>query len=222
MKKPLKIYFLLFIFIIFTTYNAKHKKKFTRIFFPVKKILVENTVAINSLELRRDLNFLLNSSLFFLDKEKILLTINKEDFVSNFQLKKVYPNTLKIEINEKLPVAIQLIDKKKFYITKKNEKINFVDIKVYKDLPLIFGNNSNFNIFYNELKKNNFEIKSIKAFYYFDIGRWDILLKNEKTIKFPEKNYLELLTKINLMLNDSNFSKYKTFDFRVKDQLILK
>ena len=213
MKKPLKIYFLLFIFIIFTTYNAKHKKKFTRIFFPVKKILVENTVAINSLELRRDLNFLLNSSLFFLDKEKILLTINKEDFVSNFQLKKVYPNTLKIEINEKLPVAIQLIDKKKFYITKKNEKINFVDIKVYKDLPLIFGNNSNFNIFYNELKKNNFEIKSIKAFYYFDIGRWDILLKNEKTIKFPEKNYLELLTKINLMLNDSNFSKYKTFIF---------
>ena len=65
------------------------------------------------------------------------------------------------------------------------------------------------------------QINEIKAFYYFDIGRWDIVLKNEKNIKLPEKNYKYLLPKINLMLDDNNFSKYKIFDFRIKDQLIL-
>ena len=124
-------------------------------------------------------------------------------------------------IVEKIPVATQIIDKKKFYITKDNEKINFIDIKIYEDLPSIFGKNKNFNVFYIDLKKNNFKINRIKAFYYFDIGRWDIVLKNEKVIKFPEKNYLDLLPKINLMLNDNNFYKYKVFDFRIKDQLIL-
>ena len=49
----------------------------------------------------------------------------------------------------------------------------------------------------------------------------NILLKNEKVIKLPEKNYLNLLTKINLMLDDYNFAKYKIFDFRIIDQLIL-
>ena len=63
--------------------------------------------------------------------------------------------------------------------------------------------------------------KEIKAFYYFDVGRWDIVLKNEKAIKFPEKDYLNLLPKINLMLRNNNFSKYKVFDFRIQDQLIL-
>ena len=88
-------------------------------------------------------------------------------------------------------------------------------------MPLIFGKYKNFNIFYNDLEKNNFKINEIKTFYYFDIGRWDIVLKNEKVIKFPEKNYLDLLPNINLMLDDNNFSKYIIFDFRIKDQLIL-
>ena len=221
MKSPLKIYFLIFIFFIFSTYNWKYDKENISIFFPIQEILIENNAATNLSELKYDLNFLINTNLFFLNKEKILTIINKHDFISNIQLKKKYPNTLKILIVEKIPVATQIIDKKKFYITKDNEKINFIDIKIYEDLPSIFGKNKNFNVFYIDLKKNNFKINRIKAFYYFDIDRWDIVLKNEKVIKFPEKNYLDLLPKINLMLNDNNFYKYKIFDFRIKDQLIL-
>ena len=221
MKSHLKIYFLIFIFFIFSTYNWKYDKENISIFFPIQEILIENNAATNLSELKYDLNFLINTNLFFLNKEKILTIINKHDFISNIQLKKKYPNTLKILIVEKIPVATQIIDKKKFYITKDNEKINFIDIKIYEDLPSIFGKNKNFNFFNIDLKKNNFKINRIKAFYYFDIGRWDIVLKNEKVIKFPEKNYLDLLPKINLMLNDNNFYKYKVFDFRIKDQLIL-
>ena len=221
MKKPLKTYFLIFIFFIFSTYNAKYDKLSISVIFPIKEIFIKNSVAIDLLELKSDLNFLINSSLLFLNKEKILAIINKHDFISNIQFKKKYPNILYIEISEEIPVATQIIDKKKFYITKNNKKIDFIDLKIYEDLPIIFGKYKNFNIFYDNLEKNNFKINKIKSFFYFDIDRWDIVLKNEKIIKFPNKNYISLLPKINLMLDDDNFSKYKIFDFRVKDQLIL-
>jgi len=221
MKSSLKIYFLIFIFFIFTTYNIKYEKKRFSIIFPIKKILIENNEATNLSKLKSDLSDLINTNLFFLNEEKILAIIDKHDFILNIQLKKKYPNTLKILIIEKIPIATQIIDKKKFYITKNNEKINFIDLKIYEDLPSIFGRHKNFNIFFNNLKKNNFKINKIKSFYYFDVGRWDIVLINEKVVKLPEKNYLDLLPKINLMLDDNNFSKYKIFDFRIKDQLIL-
>jgi cell division septal protein FtsQ len=222
MKSSLKIYFLIFIFFMFSTYNANHNKESVSIIFPIKEILIENNVAINLLEFKSDLNFLINTNLFLLNKNLFLAVINKYDFISSIQLKKKYPNTLKILLTEKIPVAIQIIGKKKFYITKDNEKINFVDLKVYEGLPSIFGKYKNFDIFYNDLEKNNFKITKIKDFYYFDAGRWDIVLINDKVIKFPEKNYLGLLSKINLIIDDDNFSKYKVFDFRIKDQLILK
>jgi cell division protein FtsQ len=221
MRTSLKIYFLIFIFFIFSTYNSKYSEKRFSFFFPIKEILIFNNSATNLVKLKSDLNFLINTSLFFLNEEKILAIISNHQFILNIQLKKKYPNTLNVKITEKIPVATEIVDKKKFYITKNNEKINFIDLKIYKDLPTIFGKSKNFNNFYSDLKKNNFKTNQIKAFYYFDVGRWDIVLKNEKIIKLPEKNYLNLLPKINLMLNDATFIKYRIFDFRIKDQLIL-
>ena len=221
MKSSLKIYFLVFVFFIFSTYNSKSNKESLSIFFPIKEILIENNIATNLYKLNRDLKFLTSSSLLFLNEEKILSVIDNYEFISKIQLKKIYPNTLKIGLTEKIPVATQIIDKKKFYITEDNKKINFTNLKIYENLPSIFGKYKNFNIFYNDLKTNNFTMDEIKAFYHFEIGRWDIVLKNEKIIKFPEKNYLELMPKINLMLDDASFSKYKIFDFRIKNQLIL-
>jgi len=222
MKSTLKPYLLLFFFLIFSTYKIQDNKKSNSFFFPIKKILIENNIVTNLLELRSDFNFLINSSLFALNKEKIKTITSNYDFISSIQLNKKYPNTLKIKIIEKIPVAIEITGKKKFYITTENEKINFVDLTIYNDLPIIFGKYKNFDTFYKDLKKNTFNVGKIKAFYYFDIGRWDIELKNGTVIKLPEKNYIDLLLKINLMLNDDNFSIYKVFDFRIKNQLILK
>ena len=221
MKSSLKIYFLLFIFFIFSTYNSNPSKESFIAFFPIKEILIKDNKAINSLKLKSDLNFLIGESLLFLNEDEIFTIINRYEFISNAKLKKIYPNILKFTIIEEIPVATKIIDKKKFYITKDNKKINYRDIQIYENLPSIFGRYKNFNIFYKNLEKNNFKINKIKSFYFFDVGRWDIILKNERTIKLPEKNYAELLPKINSMLNDSNFFKYKVFDFRVKDQLIL-
>ena len=137
MRKSYKLFFLIFIFFIFTTYSTKEKSNKFAFFFPIKKILIENNLGTDLNKLKSDLDFLINTSLFFLEKEIFLETIGKHDFIHNIQLKKIYPNTLKILITERIPLAIVKIDKQRFYITKDNEKISFIDLKIYKDLPLI-------------------------------------------------------------------------------------
>ena len=216
-----KLYSLIFFFIIFTSYNFKEKKKISSIVFPIKKITIENTVGVDLIKLKLDLNFLKNTSLFFLREKKITEVVDRYDFISGIRIKKNYPNILKITVLEKQPDAIEIQGKLFFYITKNGEKITYSKLSAYEKLPIIFGNHKNFNIFFETLEEINFKINNIKAFYYFDVGRWDIELKNETIIKLPEKNYRDILLNVNIILNDSNFSKYKIFDYRIKDQLIL-
>ena len=72
------------------------------------------------------------------------------------------------------------------------------------------------------LKERNFPITDIKSFYHFDIGRWDILLKNNKVIKLPVKNYIESLKNFIKLQKTNDFEKFKIFDYRINNQLILK
>lgn len=216
-----KFFLLLFLFLLLTTFNANNSKNYKSFFFQIKEINVENTFAINSLILKKDLNFLINTSLLFLDKKKIKEKTSKYEFISVIKMKKIFPNKLTVQVLEKKPIAIQIIGNKKFYITNQGENLIYFDFKGYEKLPIIFGNQRNFHLFFKEIKNSSFPIEKIKTFYYFDIGRWDIELKNKKIIKFPEKNYKKIFEKISLILNDINFEKYKIFDYRIKDQLIL-
>ena len=62
----------------------------------------------------------------------------------------------------------------------------------------------------------------IKQFSYFNINRWDIILKDDKVIKLPSKNYEKSIVKFLSIYEKGNFNDYKIFDFRVDNQLILK
>ena len=221
MSRLIKSLLLITLFITLTTFNSNNQNQVKGIFFGIKNIIIEDTYSIDALKLKADLEFLRGTSLFFLNQKKIIDVISKYEFVSNMFLRKSYPNTVKIIISEKKPIAVQVIGNDKFFITIKGEKLNYINTEAYKDLPIIFGNQKNFSSFYNEINESNFTTSQVKAFYYFDIGRWDIVLKNDKTIKLPKKNYMKILKKIDSILLDSSFSKYKIFDYRIEGQLIL-
>ena len=217
-----KFFLLIFLFITLTTYNFNDQKKNFSIIFPIKEIIIENTHAFDLNQLKSKLEFLKDTSLLFLKKKEIIKVTNEYDFISSIQLKKKYPNTLKILISEIIPVATEIYGKKKYYLTREGKKINYTELDIFKKLPSIFGNHKNFSSFYNKLEINNFDIYKIKAFYYFDTGRWDIVLRDERTIKLPETNYENILKETESILSDSSFYKYKIFDYRIKDQLILR
>ena len=109
-----KFFLLLFFFLIFTTYDFNEKKKNFSIIFPIKKIIINNTLAVDSIKLKAELEFLRNTSLFFLREKQITKVTDKYDFISNIQLKKKYPNILKILVSERKPVATGINEKKRY------------------------------------------------------------------------------------------------------------
>ena len=142
--------------------------------------------------------------------------------IYSFEVKKVYPNKIKIKIFEKKPVAIIQNKKKKSYYTKKGEIINFLELKQFKELPLVFGDQESFKVFYQNLKNVNFPIDLIRRFYLFESKRWDLVTIKNQTIKLPVKDYLKSLKTFMDIKDQASFEKYKIFDYRIKDQLILK
>ena len=211
---------LIIFFILLSTYTPKidynlHNK------FRIKKLIIEKNDIIESEEIKKKLNFVYQKNLFFLDKHAIEKKIKEINFIDSFTVKKVYPDTLKLVIQESNPIAILRAKKKAFYITENGELIDFRDLNIFSSLPEVFGNSSDFYSLYKDLEKINFSINEIKSFYFFESGRWDLVLYNDKVIKLPIKNYLPSLKKFMKLKNDNSFNKYNIFDYRIKDQLIL-
>ena len=218
MKKSL--FGLIILFILLTTYNPKFNFIINSNLY-IQKIKVENNSIIEADEIKKKLSFVYRENLFFLNIKDIEENLKSETFIESFSIKKIYPSTLKLIIVEKIPIAVLQNKKKKFYISDKGDLINFIDIEIYKDLPIVFGNGRNFYSLYKDLQNIKFPLEMIKSFYFFESGRWDLILHDDKVIKLPIKNYLFSLKNFMLSKTNSNFDNYKIFDYRIKDQLIL-
>ena len=211
---------LIILFTFLTTYTPK--SDFIIGFdFSIEKIEIEGNSILNSNEIVQKLNFLYRENLFFLNLNDIEKNLKNEAFIESFSLKKIYPNTLKIIIAEKEPIAILQDKRKKFYISDKGDFIDFQDIERYRDLPTVFGNGKLFYSLYQDLQNIKFPLETIKSFYFFESGRWDLVMYDDKMIKLPNKDYLLSLKNYMESRNNSNFNSYKIFDYRIKDQLIL-
>ena len=211
---------LIILFILLTTYTPKFDFIINSN-FTIQKIEIEANSILNSDEIVQKLNFLYTENLFFLNLKDIEKNLKNESFIESFSVKKIYLNTLKIRIVEKNPIAILQNKKKKFYISDKGDFIDFRDIERYRDLPTVFGNGKFFYSLYQDLEYIKFPLEDVKSFYFFESGRWDLLMYDNKQIKLPIKDYLISLKNYMESKSNSNFNNYKIFDYRIKDQLIL-
>ena len=219
MKKRLIIGLLLLF--LFSTYNIKFNKTFFSN-LQIKKITIENNKIIKDKEIKEKLSFLYETNFFFLRTKKIEKKLREIQFIESYQIKKIYPNNLIIKITEKKPIAIIQKSKQKTYFTARGEIIDFRKIKKFEDLPTVFGDEKSFSTFYVNLKNINFPFKEIKTFYLFESKRWDLLTLKNQLIKLPINNYNKSLLNFISLKDQANFEKYKIFDYRIKDQLILK
>ena len=219
MKKRLIIGLLLLF--LFSTYNIKFNKTFFSN-LQIKKITIENNKIIKDKEIKEKLSFLYETNFFFLRTKTIEKKLREIQFIESYQIKKIYPNNLIIKIIEKKPIAIIQKSKQKNYFTARGELIDFRKIKKFEDLPTVFGDEKSFSTFYMNLKNTNFPFKEIKTFYLFESKRWDLLTLKNQLIKLPINNYNKSLLNFISLKDQTNFEKYKIFDYRIKDQLILK
>ena len=102
--------------ILLSTYNLQNHYSISSKFY-IKKIIVENNFILKEEDIIQNLLFLYKTNLFFLGEKKLKHQINKMDFVESFKIKKIFPNTIKIEIYEKKPIAILQKKERRYYYT---------------------------------------------------------------------------------------------------------
>ena len=209
------------LFILFSPFISQNK--FTINKFKIKEIEIENNEILDDQELKNIFSFLYSRNIIFLNSDELKKIINQNSFIEKIQIKRIFPDKLEIKVFEKEPIAILINNnQKKFYLGKKNDLIEFRKILKYKNLPIVKGELENFKKLFNNLIKINFPTSQIRSYYHFKSNRWNIEMIDKKILKLPEKNYIESLTNFMNIKNKSNFEKYKIFDYRLNNQLILK
>ena len=206
--------------ILLTTITSNQKISVSK--FKLKEINVENNFLIKEENIKKSLEGIYGKNLFFIKNEEIKNILTRNSLVEGFKITKRYPNKLRIKIFEKKPIAILQNKKKRFYLSEKIDLIEFKDLPDYQNLPYVFGNKDEFEIFYNNLIEINFPFNQIKKYTLYETNRWDLLTKNNNIIKLPSKNYIESLKNYLNLQNKNDFKKYKIFDYRINNQLILK
>jgi len=226
MKKIYTIITLAIVFIFLTTYSPNalnvfpQKKNFL---FKIQNIEIINNHIIDKKKIRKRLSKVNNKSIIFIKRKDIERSLESIEFLEKIEVKKKYPNTIVVKIYETKPVAILFKNNNKYLIDSSSNLISYSkNFSVY-DLPNIFGDGAekDFIIFYNQLKNNNFIIKEIENFYYFQIGRWDLQLFDNKTIKFPSNKTEEAIQQSVKLLKHKNFKKYNIIDLRIHGKIVV-
>ena len=215
---------MLFLFVFLTTFSFNSSQKKTSSFLPIKLIEVEGVNNSDKEEILKRLNKFYGKSIIFISRDQLKESVYKLQFVKEIRAKKIYPDKIRLIIIEYKPIGIFINKNKKIIITNGGELIENYQGNKFKNLPLVFGNDAekNFSTFYRSLERLDFQIELIKQFNYFNINRWDVVLKDDKVVKLPTKNYENSLAKFLSIYKKNNFSNFKVFDFRIKGQLILK
>ncbi len=219
MKK--RIWISLFLLIILSTYQINYNTQFN-LKLNIEEIIIENNNILDETEVKKDLNFLYNSNLFFIKKNKIENNLRNNSFIESLKIKKVYPNKIKIKIFEKKPLFILQDKKTKYYYTNNHDIINYIKIEKFKNLPYVIGDKENFETLYKNLKKLKFPISIIKSYRLYESKRWDLITYDNKIIKLPIENYEDSLNNFISFVKKDNFKNFKLFDYRINNQLILK
>ena len=139
------------------------------------------------------------------------------------EVKKKYPNTIIINVYETKPVAILFKENNKYLLDSSSSLIPFNESIVFDDLPSIFGEGAekDFINFFNQLGNNNFSTKQVKNFYYFQIGRWDLQLLNNQTIKFPTNKIADAIQQSIELLARKDFGNYNIIDLRIHGKIVV-
>ena len=226
MNKLYKIFFLFILLIFLTTYTPKKfdiiSQKEIGGFFNIQKIEITDNYLVSDQKIKSHLKNLYGQNIFFVKYKSSKEIINKIDLINKIEIKKKYPDTIKVKIYEESPIAILNKKNKKFIVMESSKLIPFTETKPFKNLPTVFGEESEIHLvdFLKNLQNAEFPIARIKNFYFFKIGRWDIQLKNDQIIKFPFKNVIESINQSIKLMYRKDFTKYKIIDLRISGKII--
>ena len=218
-----KIFLFLFLTLFFlSSINSQIFVEKKKSFYSLKSIEViglDNTI---NLEIEKNLSFLKNTNIFFIDREILKDQISKYNYIENYNIIKLYPSKIILELQQTDFLARTIENNEIFLIGSNSKLINTEKFNNHEDLPMVFGKftTEKFVSFKKIINKSGLEYDKIKEIFFYPSGRIDIKNKDNVLIKFPLKNLEAALNQVNKLLNNKNFSN-NVIDLRVPNQLIL-
>jgi cell division septal protein FtsQ len=161
------------------------------------------------------------NNIFLINRKEITNQINLNNLVEEFNIFKIYPSSIIINIKKTKFLAKISVDKKT-YLVGSNGKFsenNFLN----NHLPFIFGkpNLKEFLKFKKIIDQSSISYNNINNLFYYPSNRWDIELKNNKLIKLSKDYTKESLDLVSGFLDNEDFKDIKIIDARIKNQIIL-
>ena len=147
--------------------------------------------------------------------------MNKYTHLKSIEIKKIYPDTLEVLITKSSPIAI--IDNQiTFTYLGDNGKV-FKDNIEYNSIPILKGelDIADAIVVLNLLDKSLYKLKDIKEIIFFPTKRINIILNDNKILKFPIYIDLKYINKTYDFLQSIKTEK-KVIDFRILGKIILK
>ena len=220
-----KSFFYLFLFLILLFLTSTNNQQFVEkkeSFFNLQFIEVIGLEKSTNSQIEKNLSFLKNTNIFFINKEILNDQINKYNFIENYNIIKHYPSKITLELQQVDFLAQTIRDNKIFLIGSNSKFIDTKKFNNYDDLPIAFGKFTaeNFISFKKILNQSDYNYNNIKEIFFYPSGRIDIKNKNNVLIKFPIQNLEKALGMASKILNSKKFNN-NIIDLRVSNQLIL-
>ncbi len=167
------------------------------------------------------LNNLYKENMFNINKDEIKKIFNSNSLIESYEVFKIYPSTIYINIKQTNFFAKININGKIFLVGS-NGKLT-PDKKVYNNLPYIFGkpNIEEIITFKKILDDSKFSFNQIENLFFFPSKRWDIELKENVLLKLPNDTTDESLNILYEFIENYNSKNFITVDSRIKNQIIL-
>ena len=217
-KNKITIY-LLFLFILSTT-SGKFLENRNSYSFTINEININGLSKNGKSKIYNELNNLFYKNILLIEKEEIRGIIDKYNIIEEYNVKKIYPSTININIKPtnfvaRLSSTDQLIGA--------NGKL-IEDIENTQILPYIFGEfkSQDFLKFKENITKSKFTFTQFKTLYFFPSKRWDILTNDDILIKLPQDNYFESLNLAYGAISNNDFKNKRLIDLRINNYLITK
>ncbi len=220
--KKKNILFLLLILFFLSSINNQIFVKKKESFYNLKYIKVIGLDPTINLEIEKNLDFLKNTNIFFLDKKILKDQINKYNFIEKYSVIKLYPSKIILELKQAEFLAKTIKNNEIFLIGSNSKFINTKNFNNNEDLPLVFGKFTaeKFIYFKRILSISNLNYNNIKEIFFYPSGRIDIKNKDSVIIKLPKENLEEAINIASRILNNKNL-KNNIIDLRIKNHLIL-
>ena len=189
-----------------------------------QKSAAEDFYFMQSLAKFSEINFLINKSIFNINKKDIYTKIYELDYLQNIKIYKNYPSTIIISGKETSLIAITYIDQKKYFVGNNEKFISTRKISNTKNLPTIFGKFkvSDFKSLKIKLIESELDISKIEKYYYHKNKRWDLYFTNNIILKLPSENISNAIKLYNKFKDLKKINSNTIIDLRIPNRLVIK